>query len=175
MRYTSLVKQRNFGNTLPSHRWNTVICIHTIFRRNIKKFNKKIFITEYMWRTPGVQNQFFIFRTIRTTIERKLTTLPKIRPTLRLFIQFSILKTLRLIVSKLLANEKLFNCTRTFHMPALVASETFTRKFLTIISRNQQRCLWFSVTRVTVSPQNFWGPFSNQKTEWVSLKNFAPS
>ena len=73
----------------------------------------------------------------------------KIRPILRLFIQFWFLKTLWLIVSKLLSKRALFNCTRTFHMPALVAAETFTRKFLRSFSRNKQRCLWLSVTRVT--------------------------
>ena len=47
------------------------------------------------------------------------------------------------------ANRALFNCTRTFQMPALVAAETFTWKVLRIISRSKQRCLWLSVPRVT--------------------------
>ena len=148
MRYISLVKQKNFSNTLIFHKWNTVICIHTNLRRNIIKFNKKIFITEYIWRTTGIQNQFFTFRTMRTKKEKN-SKLNQVRPILNLLIQFWLLKTFRLIVSKLLASRELFNCTKLFHMPALVAAETFTREFPRIIWRNKQRCLWLSVTRFT--------------------------
>ena len=73
--YTSLVSQKNFGNTFPFCSRNTTLSIQTTNPRNIKEFNLKIFTRKHMNCTTEIENQFLIFRAIRTKTVRELTAL----------------------------------------------------------------------------------------------------
>ena len=119
---------------------------HIFSKKHHEVQQKKLYHRAYMtynWNPKSILD----FSNNQNNNRKNFTALRKIRPLLRLFMQFGLLKTLRLIVSKLLAIRALVNCTRTFHITALVAAETLTRKFLIKIIRNKQRCFWHSVTR----------------------------
>ena len=90
----------------------------------------------YNWNSKSILD----FSNNQNDNREKLTVLRKIRPLLRLFMQFGLLKTFRLIVSNLSAFRAQVNYTRIIHIPSVVAAETLTRKFLSKIIRNKQRC-----------------------------------
>ena len=132
MGYISLVKQNNFGNTLPFHGWNTIFSIHTYFQRNIIKLNKEASTQKIYDVQPESKVNSWLLRTTRTTAEKNSQLCGKFDLFSDFISNFEFWKHVDLLRLSFLKTERCLTKQQSFISPFLLQRQPLPETLLTI-------------------------------------------